>query len=211
MHGCLWMMKYGSPGISCFLFSCAGIFIVQFSVVAVLIEFWKQLTFNRIRNSHCFYLVFSTKCCETLSVQVRMARQDLQDHETTCWAFQPSTLPSSESANVANVANVAPPLPSPESASLHKILPDLPLEDVVKIVWSTQRKIISQDSQQFVQNICRGNTLWEIAFAIICNCTSSCYCNCICIHAFVNIKIPILQPSQNCGAMCTNYQEKPRS
>ena len=196
--------KIWKPGYFLFL-----IFLVQFSVVAVLIEFWKQLTFNRIRNSHCFHLVFSTKCCETLSVQVRMARQDLQDHETTCWAFQPSTLPSSESANVANVANVAPPLPSPESASLHKILPDLPLEDVVKIVWSTQRKIISQDSQQFVQNICRGNTLWEIAFAIICNCTSSCYCNCI--HAFVNIKIPILQPSQNCGAMCTNYQEKPRS
>ena len=27
------------------------------------------------------------KYCKTPSVQVRMARQDLQDHETTCWAF----------------------------------------------------------------------------------------------------------------------------
>jgi len=30
----------------------------------------------------------SKKYCKTPFVQVRMARQDLQDHETTCWAFQ---------------------------------------------------------------------------------------------------------------------------
>ena len=30
----------------------------------------------------------SKKYCRTPFVQVRMARQDLQDHETTCWAFQ---------------------------------------------------------------------------------------------------------------------------
>ena len=80
---------------------------------------WHYIPCKQIKQ---FYLLFSMiKYCKTPSVQVRMARQDLQDHETTCWAFWKPDIA------------FLPPLVSPHKTASSA---ELSSADVVRIVSS---------------------------------------------------------------------------
>ena len=158
---------------------------------------WHYIPCKQIKQ---FYLLFSMiKYCKTPSVQVRMARQDLQDHETTCWAFWKPDIA------------FLPPLVSP-----HKTSAELSSADVVRIVSSIRENyfpgfaIASCNLQMQMRHPLKNfKHLWAFLIVIcicICICNGNCICKFICIPTFVNIQIPILQPSQNCGGMILVHQ-----
>ena len=161
---CLWTPGYYSPFYLFFFFMIAfkllNVRAYKFMDARVfLLEYFKcpkphnsslSLVFPKGRVDNFWNQeIDQLKHCKTPSVQVRMARQDLQDHETTCWAFQETpTLPSSESCQHKTASSA-----------------ELSSAGVVRIVSSTRQNYFATmlpNLHKLFNHVCK--------FASICKC-----------------------------------------